>query len=77
FSAVLFAQDTAYQPQNEQIPGPPSPAAFASWLRDVRHWRNERLIRIGYDGAQYDRPELKWTQTNFMQPQMMIEDRYF
>lgn len=35
------------------------------------------MIRIGYDGAQYDRPELKWTQRSFIQPQMMVEDRYF
>jgi iron(II)-dependent oxidoreductase len=34
-------------------------------------------VRMGYDGAEYDRPELKWTQSSFMQPQMMIEDRYF
>jgi gamma-glutamyl hercynylcysteine S-oxide synthase len=77
FIASLTAQDTVYTPQNEQIPGPPSPSAFASWLRDIQHWRRERLIRIGYDGSQYDRPELKWAQSSFMQPQMMIEDRYF
>ena len=76
-SSMLAAQDTAYAPQNEVIPGPPTPTAFAAWLRDIQHWRRERLIRIGYDGAQYDRPELKWTQSSFVQPQMMIEDRYF
>jgi hypothetical protein len=26
-------------------------------------------MRIGYDGSQYDRPELKWAQSSFMQPQ--------
>jgi formylglycine-generating enzyme required for sulfatase activity len=77
FAAALSAQDTAYQPQNEQIPGPPSPNAFNSWLRDVTHWRNERRIRVGYSGSEYERPEFKWTQSSFMQPQMMIEDRYF
>jgi len=77
FVSSLAAQDTLYPPQNEQIPGPPDPSRFASWLRDIRHWRQERLIRIGYDGAQYDRPELKWVQSSFIQPQMMIEDRHF
>src|SRR5512133_2217827 len=75
--ANLAGQDTAYPPQNQQIPGPPDPSRFASWLRDIRHWRDERLIRIGYDASQYDRPEFKWAQSNFVQPQMMIEDRYF
>ncbi|MDE3181090.1 MAG: SUMF1/EgtB/PvdO family nonheme iron enzyme, partial [Acidobacteriota bacterium] len=51
--------------------------AWKAWLNDVRHWRTEHLIRIGYDGAQYDRPELKWTQKSFIQPQMMAQDRYF
>ncbi len=51
--------------------------AFKAWIEDVRHWRTERRIRIGYDGSQYERPELKWTQSSFIQPQMMIEDRYF
>jgi len=73
----LFAQDTVYRPDGETLPGPPSPAAFREWLADIVHWRNERLIRMGYDGAQYQRPELKWSQSNFVQPQMMVEDRYF
>ena len=30
-----------------------------------------------YSGAEYDRPELKWTQRSFIQPQMMAEERYF
>ncbi len=77
FAGILAAQDTAYRPLPEQIPGPPSPAAFASWLRDIQHWRRERLIRIGYNGSEYDRAELKWAQSSFIQPQMMIEDRYF
>jgi hypothetical protein len=32
-----------------------------AWLADLHHWRNERLIRIGYDGSRYDLPALKWT----------------
>jgi hypothetical protein len=32
---------------------------------------------VGYDGSRYDRPEFKWTQSSFIQPQMMVHDRYF
>jgi formylglycine-generating enzyme required for sulfatase activity len=82
FSAFLFclalcAQDVRYQPQNDQIPGPPTPADFSAWLDDVRHWRAEKLIRIGYNGKEYDRPELAWSQRDFIQPQMMVEERFF
>ncbi len=51
--------------------------AFDTWLADIQHWRREQLIRMGYDDAEYRRPELLWTQRSFIQPQMMIEDRYF
>jgi formylglycine-generating enzyme required for sulfatase activity len=73
----MLAQDTRYPPQNEEIPGPPDPSQIAAWLADIQHWRRERLIRVGYSGSEYERPELKWTQSSFMQPQMMVEDRYF
>jgi formylglycine-generating enzyme required for sulfatase activity len=52
-------------------------AAHEAWLFDLRKWRHERLIRMGYDDAEYRRPELLWTQRNFVQPQMMAEERYF
>ena len=47
------------------------------WLNDITHWRAERRIRIGYDGSRYQIPSLQWTQSAFIQPQMMVEDRYF
>jgi formylglycine-generating enzyme required for sulfatase activity len=53
------------------------PMSHEAWLKDVTHWRNERRIRIGYDGARYDNPALKWTQSSYIQPQMMVQDRYF
>lgn len=71
------AQDTAYPPQDAQIPGPPAKADFPAWLADVQHWRRERLMRMGYDDTNYRRPELKWTQRNFVCVQMMIEERTF
>jgi gamma-glutamyl hercynylcysteine S-oxide synthase len=87
-----FAQDSAYRPHNQLIPAPACltmrgaweggytpciAAAHEEWLRDVQHWRDERRIRIGYSGARYDDPALKWAQSSFMQPQMMAHDRYF
>jgi len=47
------------------------------WLRELRDWRREHLTRIGYDDANYRRPELQWAQRNFVHAQMMVEDRYF
>ena len=47
------------------------------WLAELRDWRREHLVRIGYDDANYRRPELQWAQRNFVHAQMMVEDRYF
>jgi formylglycine-generating enzyme required for sulfatase activity len=47
------------------------------WVAELLDWRREHLIRIGYDDANYRRPELQWAQANFVHAQMMVEDRYF
>ncbi len=89
--AASFAQDTKYPPQGPYIPTPECRAGDLSflplrpcpkdqidaWRKDIQHWRFERLLRVGYDGSQYQRPDLKWTQSSYIQPQMMVEDRYF
>ena len=55
----------------------PCPASMhEEWLKDITHWRAERRIRIGYDDARYSMPALQWTQSSFIQPQMMVQDRY-
>lgn len=48
-----------------------------AWRRDLKVWRHEHLIRMGYNDAQYRLPALLWTQRNFVHTQMMVEDRYF
>ncbi|MGH8286399.1 MAG: formylglycine-generating enzyme family protein, partial [Steroidobacteraceae bacterium] len=47
------------------------------WLPEMKAWRHEHLIRMGYDDAEYRRKEFLWTQRNFVHTQMMVEDRYF
>jgi formylglycine-generating enzyme required for sulfatase activity len=92
FSNIASAQDTNFEPDHQQIPAPDclvlkaaydggwkpcTPGDHNAWLADIGRWRSERLIRVGYDGSRYDLPELKWTQSSFFQPQMMVQDRYF
>lgn len=56
---------------------PCTPWTHVEWLADLTHWRAERRIRIGYDPARYALPALRWAQSSFIQPQMMVQDRYF
>ncbi|MGA7399349.1 MAG: formylglycine-generating enzyme family protein, partial [Candidatus Sulfotelmatobacter sp.] len=89
---ICSAQDSSFRPKGQQIPVPAcltmkglweggskpcSQTEHESWLADITHWRIERRIRVGYDGARYDFPALQWTQSSFMQPQMMVQDRFF
>jgi len=92
FAIFAAGQTTRYPPDGDQIPGPDclnpirpnlgrpkicTPDDYRTWLEDITHWRMEARIRAGYSGHEYERPELKWAQSSFIQPQMMIEDRYF
>lgn len=92
FAVLAPAQDTQFAPKGQQIPPPTcftihgaweggyvacNAGSHQQWLKDVTHWRMERRIRIGFNPSRYEMPELKWTQSSFMQPQMMVHDRYF
>lgn len=76
-AASWTAQAPPIHVNGVQIDGPAEPPDFPAWIAGMKRWRSEQWKRIGYDGSEYDRPELKWTQSSFMQPQMMIQDRYF
>ena len=92
-AVAAVAQDTQYPPQGQQIPAPDctfqyhawgsipqlgcAPYAHERWLLDLEHWRSERRIRTAFDPSRYALPAFQWTQSSFMQPQMMVQDRYF
>lgn len=57
---------------------------YENWLKAARHWRFEQRIRQGLSPAElsplpdfYQLPALQWIHKEFIQPQMMVEDRYF
>ena len=92
FIATACAQDDRYVPHEQQIP-PPECATLRmpgdgisypclgneheEWLNAVTAWRAERRVRVGFDPARYALPALQWAQSSFIQPQMMVHDRYF
>ncbi|MGH9746513.1 MAG: formylglycine-generating enzyme family protein [Candidatus Acidiferrales bacterium] len=64
-------------PQDVFLAGPAGAADRAAWLERIKAWRKERLTRLRYDGSQYERPELAWTQRVVSQYQMLIWERTF
>lgn len=57
--------------------GPPDPGDAEAWRAGLKAWRADRLVRLRYDGSQYERPELAWTQQVVSQVQLLIWDRTF
>jgi gamma-glutamyl hercynylcysteine S-oxide synthase len=55
--------------------GPDSPAETPAWLEGLKAWRADRRTRLRYDGSQYDRSDLEWTQHVFTQVQVLVWDR--
>jgi gamma-glutamyl hercynylcysteine S-oxide synthase len=76
---MMIAPPDCLSPSDEWKPndGERSCVDHEDWLNDITHWRAERRIRIGYNGSFYEIPSLQWTQSSFIQPQMMVQDRYF
>jgi len=59
------------------LPGPESLQKRAKWLAGIKQWRKDRLAEYHYNAAEYDRPELAWTQRVFSQCQVLVWDRSF
>lgn len=76
---AMIAAPVCYSPKDPWVPSDVdrSCETHEAWLNDIRHWRTERKIRIGYDDHRYEIPTLQWTQHSFIQPQLMVQDRYF
>jgi len=51
--------------------------AAEEWVQGLIEWRGEHLIRIGFDDHLYRRPDLAWSQANFVHTLVMVEDRFF
>jgi hypothetical protein len=71
FTVAVLAADGS-----EQIQGPSSPDVFLIWWNNITNWKQSTLRSIKYDDSIYNIPKLSWTQSSFVQPQVMIHDRY-
>src|SRR5215469_18281467 len=40
------------------------PASHQDFISSLHHWRMERKIYVGYDGARYDVPATRWSQSS-------------
>ncbi|KAI8377656.1 C-type lectin protein [Radiomyces spectabilis] len=61
-----------------QIDGPSGPREYLDWNVAVRQWRREQHERVRNERGTtgYDVAALKWSQSSYVQPQVMANDRF-
>jgi hypothetical protein len=60
-----------------RVEGPKSPADQPQWLAALAADRASTNNQTGFAGGVFDVPELRWTQSAYVAPQMHIYDRFF
>eukprot|EP00823_Brevimastigomonas_motovehiculus_P006925 TRINITY_DN5950_c0_g1_i1.p1 TRINITY_DN5950_c0_g1~~TRINITY_DN5950_c0_g1_i1.p1 ORF type:complete len:734 (-),score=191.58 TRINITY_DN5950_c0_g1_i1:256-2427(-) len=77
FCVALFVLATSSSALDETIAGPVSQLEFKTWYDLTSKWRTAERERIKFNDSFYNIPSLQWTKRSFMQPQLMVHDRYF
>ena len=75
--SAAAAEDATLHSGPEIISGPKNPAGRGAWFEEMKTWRDSSRKRIQYADTQYRRPQLRCGAARFIQPQVMVEDRYF
>ena len=72
----LWPQSAFAGSGNSLFPAP-SEGSHASWLDGLHSWRAATRTAAGLKdpGVVFERPELHWTQTSYIQPQVHTFDR--
>ena len=75
-SPASSSSDSCSETRNQKRlgPGDKSPETFAKWWEEFQSWREEASANINM--SIYYKEELTWARTSFIQPQLMIHDRY-
>merc|ERR1711892_179056 len=60
--------------QMYQGPRDKRPGTVQAWFDEFTQWRDLNMAKLNL--SLYDYPEVQWARTSFIQPQLMIHDRY-
>merc|ERR1711892_504858 len=60
--------------QMYQGPRDKRPGTVQTWFDEFTQWRDSNMAKLNL--SLYDYPQVQWARTSFIQPQLMIHDRY-
>lgn len=61
----------------QQIYGPAAPENIPDWKLAIEQWRKVEKAKLAYTDKYYNDEEIQWIKYNFLQPQMMAQERSF
>ena len=62
---------------DQLIYGPPDTTKIAEWHKELHLWRVTEKAKLAYNDTNYDYKQIEWVRRDFIQTQMMAQERYF
>ena len=75
--ADIDACKTELMDVDNQLFVAPEPGHESAWLTAIESWRSRCTAAINNSAPIFSEPDLLWTQTSYIQPQMHPYDRFF
>ena len=60
-----------------QIYGPTDTSETKNWLTQIEQWRKIEKTKLAYNDSHYKGKDIQWVRKNFIQTQMMVQERSF
>jgi len=61
----------------QQIKGPNDTTEISGWKAQLEYWRKVEKAKLDYRDTHYNYKEIQWVRNNFIQTQMMAQERSF
>ena len=61
----------------QQIYGPADTAQISAWEKQIEYWRTTQKSEMDYKGTHYVDKTVQWVRKDFIQTQMMVQERDF
>ena len=61
----------------QQIIGPTDTTEIANWQKQIEQWRKIEKTKLAFRDTHYNDKEIQWVRDDFIQTQLMVQERSF